>query len=465
MKKYLLLCILFPVFYNSFGQISISEATELISGYIKGAEGKDYRLYQYPEKLPPETKILTFDKSITSISFDSWAFFIDKYPLAGWSHPCTYLFVNSATGKITEKNWILPPNRLDKWLLLNKMKEQQEVKLFDFTRDGSVSLRSGLTPSNCYAVIISGGYNMANNPKRYWNDCSAIYSALVNIYNYSDSHIYTLISDGTNPANDREIAPQVYDSSPLDLDGDGDDDIQYSATKSNISSVFNTLSNILDEDDYLYIFVTDHGDQESGQDVILYLWGETMRDDQFASEVDKVNAGEISIVMEQCYSGGFIDDLDNPNRVISTACKYNQPSCALSRYGYDEYVYHWISAVAGEDPYGNSVDADYNSDGYVSMYEAFIYAEYHDACSETPQYNSNKFTLGENLTLLGKELCITTDYIVDKIITTSQTIKDCEIVICGVTINNNANVIFEAENETYVLDDFEVSIGSILEIK
>ena len=131
----------------------------------------------------------------------------------------------------------------------------------------------------------------------------------------------------------------------------------------------------------------------------------------------------------------------------------------------DEYVYHWISAVAGEDPYGNSVDADYNSDGYVSMYEAFIYAEYHDACSETPQYNSNKFTLGENLTLLGKELCITTDYIVDKIITTSQTIKDCEIVISGVTINSNANVIFEAENETYVLDDFEVSIGSILEIK
>ena len=146
-----------------------------------------------------------------------------------------------------------------------KIKEQSEIKLFDFKKSDATLLKSGLTPANCYAVIISGGYDMANNWQRYWNDCSAIYSALVDVYNYEDDHIYTIMSDGTSTANDRRISGG-YDSSPLDLDGDGDNDIQFSATRANITTVFNTLSGLLDSDDYLFIFVTDHGDQESGQD-------------------------------------------------------------------------------------------------------------------------------------------------------------------------------------------------------
>lgn len=99
------------------------------------------------------------------------------------------------------------------------------------------------------------------------------------------------------------------------------------------------------------------------------------------------------------------------------------------------------------------------------MQEAFGYADVHDACSETPQYYSNKHTLGENLTLLGKELCVSVDYIVDMTINANQSIKDCDIVIAGVIINNNANVIFDAEESTIVNGSFEVKIGSTLEIK
>lgn len=95
---------------------------------------------------------------------------------------------------------------------------------------------------------------MANNWQRYWNDCSAIYSALVDVYNYEDDHIYTIMSDGTNTANDRRISGG-YDSSPLDLDGDGDNDIQFSATRANITTVFNTLSGLLDcNDGYFLVF-------------------------------------------------------------------------------------------------------------------------------------------------------------------------------------------------------------------
>jgi hypothetical protein len=58
---------------------------------------------------------------------------------------------------------------------------------------------------------------------------------LVNVYNYDKSHIYVLIADGTNPAIDRKRLNGTYDSSPLDLDGDGTNDIQYAATKANIT--------------------------------------------------------------------------------------------------------------------------------------------------------------------------------------------------------------------------------------
>ena len=62
------------------------------------------------------------------------------------------------------------------------------------------------------------------------------------------------MSDGTSPNKDRRLLNGTYDSSPLDLDGDGNDDIQYAATKDNLKTVFNRLSSILTEDDNLFIF-------------------------------------------------------------------------------------------------------------------------------------------------------------------------------------------------------------------
>ena len=149
-----------------------------------------------------------------------------------------------------------------------------------------------------------------------------MYSALIHVYGYREDHIFVLMSDGTNPAVDRHLITGGYDSSPLDLDGDGDNDIQFAATRANITNVFNTLSELLDADDNLFIYTTDHGGQESGQNTFINLWGQIMRDDQFATEVDKINAQRINLCLVQCHSGGFIDDLQDNSRIIATSCKY-----------------------------------------------------------------------------------------------------------------------------------------------
>jgi hypothetical protein len=388
MKRYLILIVFILVILEiSNGQITKNDATKLTFEYIKNLNLGECLVYLKQEVVNQNFEIKTFDKSINSMTDQSYAFFIDKFPLKNWAHPCFYLFVNLKNGSIQMIEWKLPPNDLRDWELLTEIRERAPVKLFDFKKNKIEQKKTTQSSDNCYAIIISGGYDSYNNWQRYWNDCSAIYSTLVDLYNFQDSHIKCLISDGTNSGQDRHVNGG-YDSSPLDLDGDQDNDIDYSATKANITTVFNSLSSILTNHDHLFIFVTDHGDQESGQDALIYLWGETIRDDQFATEVNKINAGQITIVMGQCYSGGFIDDLTMPNRIISTACDYDETSCGMDYYSYDEFVFHWISAVAGEDPYENPVDADDNNDGFVSMLEAFSYAEANDGCNETPQYFS-----------------------------------------------------------------------------
>ena len=89
--------------------------------------------------------------------------------------------------------------------------------------------------------------------------------------------------------------------------------------------------------------------------------------------------------MGQCFSGGFIDDLSGKNRLIATACDYNEPSNSTSNYEYDEFVYHWSAAVLGKYPNGKTADADYNSDGVISIQEAFHYAASKDKQNEHPQ--------------------------------------------------------------------------------
>ncbi len=225
---------------------------------------------------------------------------------------------------------------------------------------------------------------------------------MVEVYNYLPSHIYCLVSDGTNPAEDRHLLDGSYDSSPLDFNEDGINDIQYDATINSLNTVFDELATILTTEDNLFIFSTDHGGPVQN-DVVMYLWGESITATQFSNIVNRVNAGYISFVMEQCNSGGFVPKLCNSNRTIATACKYNEPSWArLPNATYNEFVYHWISAVGGITPEGTFVNADFNNDNQISFNEAFIYARTHDQANETPQYCTSGVPDGDEIGLNGK---------------------------------------------------------------
>ena len=250
-----------------------------------------------------------------------------------------------------------------------------------------------------YAVLINGGRNRLTNHERYWNDCAFLYRTLRQTFHVPRRNITVLMSDGGAPDEDMLRADgRGFLSSPIDLDGDGQADIDYPATYQAVSRTMINLSRQLTSDDHLFLFVMDHGGSNSNGSFI-WLWADEQLDVfSLTSLLGMFHTASVNILMGQCYSGGFVNSLIRDGRVIATACGSDEQSWVCPDRPYDEFVYHWICAVNGADEMGNPIDADDNDDGEVSMQEAFQYAQSHDRVHETPQYASWPMELGAQWT-------------------------------------------------------------------
>jgi hypothetical protein len=335
------------------------------------------------------------DIYIGDYSSADWLVFIDEEPLKGWEHWCTYLYVQKTRLFNTPIRYSQSREKLPPSIDLRP----KYVKNRATRAPLNIKVSSNATNTKSYAVILSGGANKNSNHERYWNDCSFIYQTLVNKYLIPKDNIYVIMADGTNPEADMRCVDGTYKSSPLDLDFDGSPDLKYAATKANVSSVFNELSRKLTEENHLFFFVIDHGGSHDGvSQSYINLWGrEVLEDYELSTMLNKINAGAMNIVLGQCYSGGFIDNIAKKGRVIATASTGGQSSYACSDLLYDEFVYHWTSAVARRTAYGVSVSSDLDYSGHVTMDEAFTFAEKKDRANETPMYNSTPLSVGEDL--------------------------------------------------------------------
>jgi hypothetical protein len=263
---------------------------------------------------------------------------------------------------------------------------------------------------NRFAVIISGGYRPSWNASRFWNNCAYFYTTLKQ-NGVPDENIYVIFGDGLDPSNDSSVLsgdPDWYEwlrSSPFDLDGDSRPDIRFQATKSDVTAVFNLLANRVGPDDILYLFATSHGGPTADNaypypvpNAEIALWGSTtMTADELAAKVDKVKAGAMVGIFTQCFSGGFVERLAAPNRVLMSASRWWESSHPNSTLDYDEFSYHATRALA--DP----SRGDASGDGLTSMEEAYLYALAHGAWEdEHPSYHSNPSDLGRRLSLRGR---------------------------------------------------------------
>lgn len=344
---------------------------------------------------------------ISNSSYTDWNIFVDAEPMKGWQHDCYILTIPKATK--ANISTIVPTKELRKMppeedyaplLVKNRYgvnaNSKPQVKNVVSTNDVSDAAQ------RTYAVILSGGINKNSNYERYWNDCSFIYQTLVNKYGVPKGNIYPIMSDGNNPEADMRSISGGYKSQPLDLDNDGVDDIKLAATRANVRNTLSTLTNKLNKDDHLFLFVIDHGGTDDySKNSYICLWDhESLYDYELATMLEPFTSKfvNINVVLGQCFSGGFNDNLEKVGCVVASASTGSESSWACPDIPYDEFVYQWTCAVNEATHRIVSVKSDTDNNGRVTMEEAFNYANTHDRVSaEHPMYTSTPISVGEDL--------------------------------------------------------------------
>lgn len=251
-----------------------------------------------------------------------------------------------------------------------------------------------------FALLYSGGISAGSNYQRYWNDLKFMYLTLVNKYGYKPENIQVVYAAG-NPEDSKM---------PVD----------YAATNNGLNNAFSDLQSRVGNGDKLFVFTTNHGggyltsqysqftsyspgnfrgsrdfdgDENDANSIdetmFFYNASDVLEDDEFVKQLDQLNPETMIIVLEPCFSGGFIADLSDNDRIVVSAAVENEFSWSYTGGAYDAFAYHFTAALNGNDPNGNQVNADQNNDGEVSILEAFQYANNNDSRPESPQYDDN----------------------------------------------------------------------------
>ena len=328
---------------------------------------------------------------------------VDHAPEANWEHPVSYYCVD-ATGSSEKRDASAPAT--DYQFLYSDGKTPSPGEAWQ-PDDPYVWTQACVNDcSNNYAVLISGGNDKNNNYRRYWNDIAFMYINLKE-YGYDPSHITVMMSDGDGPGADRCIAGYPctqYDDSPRNLDGTGGNETVLDATRTTILNTLESMkpggSKALPAGANLIVFTTAHGGVlTSGANAgrhIIYAWGGTgdgqyILDTELVAKLNQLTqVNSITLVMENCNSGGFkdefIDSHPYENRKILYAAAGDEPSwgngfsnaLTTAFAGHTRYYTSSCQPSTCSAEYDKGADTSYPRDERVSATEAIGYAKLND---------------------------------------------------------------------------------------
>ncbi len=417
MKKTLLLstCLLLASFVHS--QSWRNQADSLVINHIFADKVSHVDIFAFPEMLSITDTVLLADGSILQVPYSScYGYFVDNQPFANWSHPCKYCFVDASLNhSMVSRD--MPPKAndlVDVSLCPRSMPNPRPVAGdTTFIRD----YKSADTEHK-WAVLICGN----GSETRFWFDLASVYTVLANVYGYQEAQE----GESWNGfVNRRIIATAPIDIKTLFIldnnntssalnetnpDGVGDffnwSDVHEYAIHSyqNIRNIFSCfagddycLQNYeseglrkLTQEDQLFVYITGHGStQRIGDDTTSFFYVQEgqgnnyyncpkIYDDTLVSWLRDIDCSQITLVMQNCYSGGFIekflDDISNPdclckNRIGQSAASINGVSYAENYSVYvesnpvmgaeplaNEYTYYWTSAALGYYPFYKTKD-------------------------------------------------------------------------------------------------------------
>ena len=188
--------------------------------------------------------------------------------------------------------------------------------------------------------------------ERFQNDALGMYNALNDTYyGYTDENIYF-------------ISPQ-NGSLPIDN----------TTTKSNIEWTINHIATLAQSGDQVLVWWIGHGKPDSLSVRFIRSNRNVTSKNTSISAVeldnllDNITCSEMFILLEACYSGSFIDNLNETNRLIYTSTNATQEGKGT----FTHCFWAWATYMA-IDPDLNASDADNNSDNRISLYELYKFA-------------------------------------------------------------------------------------------
>jgi len=263
-----------------------------------------------------------------------------------------------------------------------------------------------------WALIIAG--SGSPQEEQFLRDAAYMWNTLWQYYGFSPDNLRFLYVTESAP----NPVPQEYYGG--------------AATLANVrDSITNWLGSRSDPDDTVFIYIATHGvgaccdgtlmggrkdlsgdegDEYGGfgVDEALYLEADDSYywDDDLREDLQSVFYSDLVIVVQACvnvesnmtcFSGGLIDDLSAPHRVIITASNetsYSYKDCDGDAFS--EFSEGFIDALRWNDGEwagnliidGEPVDADVDNNGHVSIQEAWDYAYSHDDARKTVRTKS-----------------------------------------------------------------------------
>ncbi len=229
-----------------------------------------------------------------------------------------------------------------------------------------------------YAVLISTNHVTTDDVAYHsvwWYDLFMHYKMLRE-NGFDDDKIYVLYGDGTdfNTEHANYHATTQFGHTITDM----------AVNKTNIQSVFNTLSGEVVERDYLYVWWMGHGGGSGpgfcNLSMSISNTGESVTDIELTGYINSVSDyKKRSVAVMTCHAGGMVD---NMNTVGNNTVVLTSSTCAESSYetpftcnglNHADFNYTLSNALRLENPCGRAVGSDYDSNGDVSLSEAHQY--------------------------------------------------------------------------------------------
>lgn len=313
---------------------------------------------------------------------------IDEAPGAFWTHPVRYELHDVASGEVRViheqyplefpdvRAELIPLHIPDlPWLKKGDDKDFPEAGPLDLAKlEKQLAMASFGVPlaqaSTRHALFFAGMDNMPH----FHDDFVIMREILLVRYGYDPTNIVISMGDGTG-----------YADLPVDYAGD------QAGLDAALDAFATEGTHALGAGDTLFLYTFNHGGADAtGAYLCLPGWA-SYYDHQLKAKLDNIQCGQLIVAMNQCHSGGFINDViatTGPAQVaIMTACREDQsayPSGGGGSHGYLSVALaaalNWafpagVTATFPGYTAGAITAQDTNNDGLVSAEEAWHYVQ------------------------------------------------------------------------------------------